>query len=69
MTEDEFVALFNECGSEVADRFYPKNDTAAFGGAPSASWRVPAGSWCSSRRSDSTAEGRWYIHRIETTRG
>ena len=35
MTEDEFVQLFNEVGGDVADLFYPKNETAANGGAPS----------------------------------
>ena len=35
MTEDEFIQRFNEVGSDVADLFYPKNDTAANGDAPS----------------------------------
>lgn len=35
MTPEEFQALFIECGAAVADRFYPKNSTAAQGGEPS----------------------------------
>jgi hypothetical protein len=34
MTKQEFDAIFTECGEEVADKLYPKNDTAAQGGAP-----------------------------------
>jgi hypothetical protein len=33
MTEEEFTGLFNRCGADVANRFYPKNGTASEGGA------------------------------------
>jgi hypothetical protein len=35
MTEKEFAELFIECAEDVIVQLYPKNDTAASGGAPS----------------------------------
>lgn len=35
MSAEEFRRILIECGTEVADQFYPKNKTAAHGGEPS----------------------------------
>lgn len=35
MTLEAFLAVYNDCAAQVADRFYPKNGTAAQGGPPS----------------------------------
>lgn len=39
MTENEFKAIFLDCSEAVADRFYPKSETAHVGGEPSAQGR------------------------------